>query len=42
MVTAIAAYSQTMKNDEMIRRIDEVFGAVYNNPSEPGAASTPG
>ena len=38
MVTAIAAYSQTMKNDEMIRRIDEVFGAVYNNPSEPGAA----
>ena len=35
-VTAIQA--QMMNKDEMTKRIDEVFGAVYNNPKEPGAA----
>ena len=38
MVIAISIQAQTMRNDEMTRRIDEVFGAVYNNPAEPGAA----
>ena len=33
-----AAHAQTMNKDEMTRRIDEVFSAVYNNPYEPGAA----
>ena len=33
-----AAQAQTMNDNEMTKRIDEVFGAVYNNPDEPGAA----
>ena len=33
-----AASASDMKNDEMAKRIDKVFGAVYNNPNEPGAA----
>ena len=33
-----AAQAFDMNNDEMTRRIDDVFGAVYNNPDEPGAA----
>ena len=36
VVVAISTQAQTMRNDEMTRRIDEVFGAVYNNPAEPG------
>jgi len=38
MAMAIAAMAQDMKSDELAKRIDEVFGAVYNNPNEPGAA----
>ena len=38
LVLTTAAQAQTMNNDEMTRRIDEVFGAVYDNPAEPGAA----
>ena len=33
-----AAHAVDMNNDEMTKRIDAVFGAVYNNPVEPGAA----
>ena len=33
-----AAQAQKMNNDEITRRIDKVFGEVYNNPDEPGAA----
>lgn len=32
------AHAQEMNHDELTKRIDEVFGAVYNNPDEPGAA----
>ena len=32
------AHSRDMSNDQLIRSIDEVFGTVYNNPDEPGAA----
>ena len=35
---AATALAHDMNTDEMTRRIDEVFGAVYNNPNEPGAA----
>ena len=43
MIAALLAVFTTarahdMNNDEMTQRIDEVFGAVYNNPDEPGAA----
>ena len=38
LTSYIAAQAQVMNNDEMIRRIDKVFGSVYNNPGEPGAA----
>lgn len=38
MASVVAAIGQTMSKEEMTRRIDEVFGAVYNNPDEPGAA----
>ena len=38
VVIATAANSQTMNSDEMTRRIDNIFGAVYNNSNEPGAA----
>ena len=34
----VAAFAQNMSNDDLKSRIDEVFGAVYNNPDEPGAA----
>ncbi len=30
--------AQPMNNSETVKRIDKVFGAVYNNPNEPGAA----
>ena len=33
-----AATTLNMNNDEMTKRIDEIFGAVYDNPDEPGAA----
>ena len=33
-----AAQAFNMNHDEMTKRIDDVFGAVYNNPNEPGAA----
>ena len=33
-----AAFALGMDNSELTKRIDEVFGAVYNNPNEPGAA----
>ena len=29
---------QNLTSDEMTKRIDGIFGAVYNNPNEPGAA----
>ncbi len=32
------AFAQDMDKRELIGRIDDVFGAVYNNPCEPGAA----
>ena len=38
LASMAAAQAFEMNNDEMTRRIDEVFGAVYNNPAEPGAA----
>ena len=38
LALATAAQAQVMSKEEMTRRIDEVFGAVYNNPAEPGAA----
>lgn len=38
MASFAAAQAQSMNNNEMTKRIDEVFGAVYNNPDEPGAA----
>ena len=43
MIAVLLAVSTTaraldMNNDEVTKRIDEVFGAVYSNPDEPGAA----
>ena len=38
VATATATMASDMKNDELTKRIDEVFGAVYSNPDEPGAA----
>lgn len=43
MIAVLLAVSATaraldMNNDEVTKRIDEVFGAVYSNPDEPGAA----
>lgn len=38
LTLAAASQAHTMNNDEMTRRIDEVFGTVYDNPAEPGAA----
>ena len=37
MAIFASAHAVDMKND-VTKRIDEVFGAVYNNPNEPGAA----
>lgn len=37
MAIFAAAHADDM-NKDVTKRIDEVFGAVYNNPSEPGAA----
>lgn len=37
MAIFASANAVDMKND-VTKRIDEVFGAVYNNPNEPGAA----
>ena len=42
IVALLAAFAgingQDMSKEELARSIDEVFGAVYNNPDEPGAA----
>lgn len=38
LAMATVAHSSDMSNDELIRSIDKVFGTVYNNPDEPGAA----
>ena len=38
MALATAIQAQNMSKEEIARRIDKVFGAVYNNPLEPGAA----
>ena len=42
IVALLASFTATWAthtmNDDMARRIDEVFGAVYNNPDGPGAA----
>lgn len=38
LVSFAAAQAFNMNNDEMTKRIDEVFDAVYGNPGEPGAA----
>lgn len=38
LACAAIACANDMSNDEMTRRIDEVFSAVYDNPVEPGAA----
>ncbi len=38
LLSFTAAHGNDMNNSEMAQRIDEVFGAVYNNPAEPGAA----
>ena len=35
---AATAWAQNMNKDEMTKRIDSIFGAVYNNANEPGAA----
>ena len=37
MAIFASAHAVDMKND-VTKRIDEVFGAVYNNPNEPGSA----
>lgn len=34
----MAAHGREMNDNELTRRIDEVFAAVYNQPQEPGAA----
>jgi len=38
MASFASALASDMNNDFVTKRIDEVFGAVYNNPDEPGAA----
>ena len=42
IITALVLSFNIAGADEMsqdlVKRIDEVFGAVYNNPNEPGAA----
>ncbi|MBQ9556877.1 MAG: beta-lactamase family protein [Muribaculaceae bacterium] len=39
MISFTAAMASDMsKNSELTQRIDDIFGAVYNNPDEPGAA----
>ena len=38
MASFTAATAFDMISNETVKRIDEVFGAVYNNPDEPGAA----
>ena len=38
MTSAAAVMALNMNNDETVKRIDQIFGAVYNNPNEPGAA----
>ena len=42
IITALVLSFNIASADEMsqdlVKRIDEVFGAVYNNPNEPGAA----
>ena len=38
MAMASTAQNLNMSKNEMTRAIDEVFGAVYDNPNEPGAA----
>ena len=38
LASATVAQAQDMSKDELTRRIDKVFGAVYSNPAEPGAA----
>ena len=38
LVVATAAWGTDMSKEEMTKRIDSVFGAVYDNPNEPGAA----
>ena len=38
LALATAVQAQNMSKEETERRLDEVFGAVYNNPAEPGAA----
>lgn len=35
---ATAVWGMDMSKQELTQRIDELFGAVYNNPNEPGAA----
>ncbi len=38
MLTSMIAAQGNNMNDDLTKRIDDVFGAVYNNPNEPGAA----
>ncbi len=38
MAFAVSVMAQNMINEILAKRIDDVFGAVYNNPNEPGAA----
>ena len=38
MASFTAIHSRNMYSEELTKRIDNVFGAVYNNPDEPGAA----
>ena len=38
LASFVGSNGQNMSKEEMARNIDEVFGAVYNNPNEPGAA----
>ena len=38
MAVASTMQAKNMLSEETTKRIDEVFGAVYNNPDEPGAA----
>lgn len=38
LITTVAAMAHDMNKDELTSRIDDIFGAVYNNADEPGAA----
>ena len=38
LLFSFTAASGSNMSEELTKRIDEVFGAVYNNPNEPGAA----